>query len=157
MVRVHPHLLQSQRLPGIDLDSIWQERLESIRDHERHLARNGTVVLKFWLNVSAKEQRKRFLARLDRPDKNWKFSVRDVEERQFRADYLQAYEEALNTTSRPWAPWYAIPADDKPYARMVVAEIIVASLQRLGLEYPPVESADKSRFEAMRALLRRKD
>ncbi len=153
VVRVHPELLQHQRLPAIDPDSIWQERLESIRDHEWHLAANGTVVLKFWLNVSLEEQRRRFLARLDQPEKNWKFAVGDVEERNYWNDYMQAYEDALRATSRKWAPWYAIPADDKPYMRMVVAELLVHTLRKLGLQYPRPDTAAVARFEEMRRLL----
>jgi PPK2 family polyphosphate:nucleotide phosphotransferase len=153
VVRVHPEILQSQRLPTIDEAAIWQERMESIRTHERHLAANGTIVLKFWLNVSREEQRQRFLARLDEPDKNWKFAVADCEERRFWDQYMTAYEEALNATSRSWAPWYAIPADSKPYMRLVVAELIVETLERLGLEYPEPDPDDRSKFTRMRELL----
>jgi len=152
-VRVHPEILESQRLPVVDEAAIWQERLDSIRDHEKHLARNGTVVLKFWLNVSREEQCQRFIARLDDPEKNWKFAVSDCEERQLWDQYMMAYEEALNATSRSWAPWYAIPADSKPYMRMVVAELIVEALERLGLEYPSPDPNDRARFSRMRELL----
>ncbi|MGA9573551.1 MAG: PPK2 family polyphosphate kinase, partial [Lysobacterales bacterium] len=108
VVRVHPQYLGGQKLPyKVDLDELWQQRYESIRDHEKHLARSGTVVLKFWLNVSRTEQRKRFLSRLDEPQKNWKFSAGDVEESGHWDEYMHAYEQALNATSRPWAPWYA--------------------------------------------------
>ncbi len=152
-VRVHPEILESQRLPVVDEATIWQERLDSIRDHEKHLARNGTVVLKFWLNVSREEQCQRFIARLDDPEKNWKFAVSDCEERQLWDQYMMAYEEALNATSRSWAPWYAIPADSKPYMRMVVAELIVEALERLGLGYPSPDPNDRARFSRMRELL----
>jgi len=152
-VRVHPEILESQRLPVVDEAAIWQERLDSIRDHEKHLARNGTVVLKFWLNVSREEQCQRFIARLDDPEKNWKFAVSDCEERQLWDQYMMAYEEALNATSRSWAPWYAIPADSKPYMRMVVAELIVEALERLGLGYPSPDPNDRARFSRMRELL----
>ena len=139
VVRVHPEYLGGQKLPfKVELDELWQQRYESIRDHEKHLARNGTVVLKFWLNVSRDEQRKRFLSRLDEPQKNWKFSSGDVDESALWPEYMNAYEQALNASSRPWAPWYAIPADDKPYARLQVAETIVASLRSLNLQYPEV-------------------
>ena len=148
-VRVHPELLENQKLPEIDQKRIWRERLESIAAHEKHLARNGVIVLKFWLNVSRKEQRKRFLARIDEPEKNWKFSARDVEERGFWEDYMRAYADALNATSRAWAPWYAIPADDKPYMRRKVAEIVVESLRSLDLRYPEV--GDKARRELVAA------
>ena len=105
VVRVHPKILSYQKLPGeIDMETIWDERLTSIRQQEEHLARNGTVILKFWLNVSRDEQKRRFLARLDDPDKNWKFNPGDVAERRYWDDYMHAYEEALNATSRPWAP-----------------------------------------------------
>jgi len=153
VVRVHPELLEYQRLPSFDPDQIWRDRLESIRNHESHLTANGTVILKFWLNVSREEQRKRFLSRLEEPDKNWKFSIGDVEERRFWNQYMMAYEEALNETSRPWAPWYAIPADHKPYMRMVVAETVVRALKQLNLEYPQPDSEVSRRFDDMRELL----
>ncbi len=154
VVRVHPEYLKGQRLPDMPaLDQLWAERYESIRDQEKHLARNGTVILKFWLNVSHGEQRQRFLSRLDEPEKNWKFSSGDVRERGHWDDYMQAYENALAATSRPWAPWYAIPADDKPFMRMCVAEIIVATLKSLGLHYPEASSKERARFDKMRALL----
>ncbi len=156
VVRVHPDYLQGQKLPGtIDTDSIWDERFESIRDHEQHLARNGTVIIKFWLNVSRDEQRKRFLSRLDEPEKNWKFSGGDVAERAHWDSYMHAYEAALNATSRPWAPWYAIPADGKPFMRLTVAETIVATLQQMDLRYPAVSDEQKQDFAGMRALLER--
>lgn len=137
VVRVHPQYLDSQRLPRkINLDDLWHERFESIRDHEKHLARNGTVILKFWLNVSREEQHKRFLSRLDDQRKNWKFSESDLTESNRWEDYMHAYERTLNASSRPWAPWYAIPADDKPFMRLQVAEIIVKSLKSLDLQYP---------------------
>ncbi len=154
VVRVHPHILEAQKLPGeIDLATIWDERLRSIRQQEEHLARNGTVILKFWLNVSKDEQKRRFLARLDDPAKNWKFEPRDVVERRHWDDYMQAYEEALNATSRPWAPWYAIPADDKGYMRARVARIIIDTLQSIGLEYPAPSDDDLAEFAAARAEL----
>ncbi len=151
VVRVHPELLKSQKLPGeINLDTIWDERLESIHDQERHLARNGTVILKFWLNVSPEEQKKRLLARLDEPGKHWKFDPDDIAERTHWDAYMQAYAAALNATSRPWAPWYAIPADSKPYMRARVAEIIVDALAGLGLAYPQPSTQAKERFEEAR-------
>ncbi len=154
VVRVHPSILEHQRLPrSSDTREFWDARLESLRDQEKHLARNGTVILKFWLNVSAEEQRRRFLRRLNRPDKHWKFEAGDVRERQFWPQYMQAYEEALNATSRPWAPWYAIPADDKPYMRAVVAEIIVDALSRIGLSYPEPDAEERATFDEMRRLL----
>ena len=154
VVRVHPEYLASQKLPyRVALDELWQQRYESIRDHEKHLARNGTVVLKFWLNVSREEQRKRFLSRLEEPEKNWKFSGGDVEESRRWDDYMKAYEEALSATSRPWAPWFAIPADDKPYARLQVAQIIVDSLKSLDLHYPEVSVKHLEEIEEMRKVL----
>lgn len=154
VVRVHPEYLQSQKLPGkINLKTFWDERYESIADHEKHLARSGTVIIKFWLNVSRDEQRKRFLSRLDEAEKNWKFSAGDVEERQHWDEYMEAYEAALNATSTPWAPWYAIPADDKPYMRLCVAETIVKTLQQLDLRYPQVTDKQKSTFTDMRKRL----
>jgi PPK2 family polyphosphate:nucleotide phosphotransferase len=154
IVRVHPELLAAQRLPDVVASGrIWTERFESIRDHERHLARNGMVVLKFWLNISRDEQRKRFLSRIRTPHKNWKFSEGDVREREHWDDYMHAYEEALAATSRPWAPWYAIPADDKPYMRRAVSETIVGTLRQLGLKYPTVGEADRARFRELRRLL----
>ncbi|MGD8277226.1 MAG: polyphosphate kinase 2 family protein [Gemmatimonadota bacterium] len=154
VVRVHPGYLAAQRLPGLgDPADLWPERLESICDHEKHLARNGTVILKFWLNISKDEQRKRFLSRLDDREKNWKFSTADVKERASWDAYMAAYEEALRKTSRPWAPWYAIPADDKPWMRLVVAETIVETLQGLDLAWPTVDDRTAAEFEVMRRAL----
>ncbi len=154
VVRVHPEILGYQKLPGeVNLDTIWDERLTSIRQQEEHLARNGTVVLKFWLNVSKDEQKRRFLARLDDPDKNWKFEPRDVVERRSWDDYMKAYEAALNATSRPWAPWYAIPADNKSYMRARVADIIIDALQSIGLRYPQPSDKDRAEFAEARAEL----
>jgi PPK2 family polyphosphate:nucleotide phosphotransferase len=155
VVRVHPEYLGSQQLPGdVDLETLWQDRYASIRAHEEHLARNGTVVLKFWLNVSREEQRQRFLARLDEPEKNWKFSTGDVRERGFWDDYMQAFEDAVRETSRPWAPWYAIPADSKPYMRLCVADIVVQAMQSLKMHYPEAEAGEREHFDAMRRQLR---
>ncbi|NND46690.1 MAG: polyphosphate kinase 2 family protein [Woeseiaceae bacterium] len=154
VVRVHPKILGYQKLPGeLNLDTIWDDRLKSIREQEEHLARNGTVIIKFWLNVSKDEQKKRFLSRLDEPAKNWKFEPRDVIERRHWDDYMHAYEEALNATSRPWAPWYAIPADDKRYMRARVADIIIESLEGIGLKYPEPSDEDRQAFAEARAEL----
>jgi PPK2 family polyphosphate:nucleotide phosphotransferase len=151
VVRVHPKILRAQKLPdSINLDTIWEERYESIQDLEQHLARNGTVIIKFWLNVSKEEQKARFLSRLDVPEKQWKFNAGDIREREFWDGYMEAYEDALNATSRPWAPWYAIPADSKPYARACVAEIIVEALGSIGLEYPQPTAEDRATFDAAR-------
>ena len=158
VVRVHPEYLDGQRLPrGVDRDHIWQHRLQSIADQELHLARNGTVILKFWLNVSREEQKKRFLARLDEPEKHWKFSSADVRERACWPAYMDAYQEALTATSKPWAPWYAIPADSKPFMRLQVADLIVQTLRSLDLRYPRVAPDEKARFEEMRRLLAEED
>jgi PPK2 family polyphosphate:nucleotide phosphotransferase len=155
VVRVHPKILMGQQLPFIPTgDTVWDQRLESIADHELHLARNGTVVLKFWLNVSKDEQKQRFLARIDEPEKNWKFHSADLAEREHWDDYMLAYEEALNGTSRNWAPWYAIPADDKPYMRMAVADVIVRSLESLGLAYPTVSAAEREDLKSWRDQLK---
>ena len=153
-VRVHPEFLAAQRLPDdANGKKFWQGRYESIREHEQHLARNGTVILKFFLNVSGEEQRKRFLSRLEEPHKHWKFSEGDVAERKFWDEYQQAYEEALNETSRPWAPWYAIPADNKDFMRLMVAEIVRDTLKSLDLKYPQPDADALARYEKMRAEL----
>jgi PPK2 family polyphosphate:nucleotide phosphotransferase len=157
VVRVHPSFLEGQRLPRLDLDTIWDERFESIREHERHLARNGTLVLKFWLNVSREEQRRRFRKRIDVPEKNWKFAAGDVRERGYWDDYMHAYEEALNATSRPWAPWYAIPADDKPFMRLTVAGILCDTLRRLELGYPVLDAERQAELGEMRKVLESED
>ena len=137
VVRVHQELLQTQRMPPELLrQGLFAGRFESIRAHEAHLARNGTVILKFFLHVSREEQRHRFLARLRNPRKHWKFAASDVAESELWPEYMAAYESALRETSRPWAPWYAIPADDKPYMRYRVATIVADALENLGLEYP---------------------
>ncbi len=154
VVRVHPDILQSQNLPeSVSQETIWEDRYESIRDQEKHLAKNGTVIVKFWLNVSKDKQKERFLDRLDSADKQWKFNPRDISERGFWDDYMQAYEDALKATSRPWAPWYAIPADNKPYMRACVAEIIVAALSTIGLQYPQPSAEDRAQFAASREVL----
>jgi len=151
VVRVHPKILDYQKLPDpIDFDTVWDDRLRSIREQEEHLARNGTVILKFWLNVSKDEQKRRFLSRLDEPSKNWKFEPGDVVERRHWDDYMQAYENALNATSRPWAPWFSIPADDKPYMQARVAEIIIEALQNIGLKYPEPSDEDRAEFKEAR-------
>lgn len=146
-VRVHPEYLANQRLPQAPHDELWQERFESIRDHEKHLSRNGTVVLKFWLNVSKDEQKKRFLKRLTTPEKYWKFSKSDLATRDRWDDYMQAYESMLNETSTDFAPWYAIPADDKRYMRVCVAEIIQQTLASLPLKFPEQSPAEIALFE----------
>jgi len=154
VVKVHPEILNQQKLPEkIDMHEIWEKRYESIRDLEKHLAYNGTVILKFWLNVSREEQCRRFLSRIDEPEKNWKFSEADINERKYWDDYMAAYESALSATSRDYAPWYAIPADNKPYMRYIVAKIIAETLESLDLQYPRVDEQALQRFAHLRELL----
>lgn len=154
VVRVHPRLLEPQRLPEPEsMETFWQGRLESIRDHERHLARSGTAVLKFWLNVSKDEQTRRLLSRLDEPSKRWKFEMADMHEREHHEDYLDAYQAVFDATSRPWAPWYAIPADDKPFMRRVVAGIVVEALRALDPSHPDAPPIAPGEAERIRALL----
>ena len=158
VVRVHPNYLQAQNLPAKkSLNDLWDERYESIRDYEKHLARNGTVILKFWLNVSKEEQKNRFLSRLDEQEKNWKFSAGDIVERQHWDAYMDAYEAALKETSTKYAPWYAIPADDKPLMRVAIAETIVKTLESLDLAYPTVSSEEQEKFAEARRLLEAED
>ena len=154
IVRVHPHILRRQRLPPeLITDDIWKDRFESINDLERHLTRNGTVVRKFFLNVSREEQRQRFLARLDEPEKNWKFSLADVEERKCWDRYLEAYEEMIAHSSTEAAPWYVVPADHKWFARIVVVDAIVDTLERMHLAYPTVDEQKREELATARALL----
>ena len=153
VVRVHPEYLNTQKLPLPISPHIWEERYESIRHHELHLANNGTIILKFWLHVSKEEQGRRLLSRLNEPEKHWKFSQQDLEERKLWKQYMRAYENALNATSRPWAPWYAIPADDKPFMRMTVADIITRTLKKLDMHYPTVSKAQQQAFAKFRKQL----
>ena len=160
VVKVHPEFLKFQRLPDLpkELDEksfadFWENRYESFNDFEKHLARNGTLVLKFWLNVSKEEQKNRFLSRLDEPEKHWKFSSSDLKERGYWDDYMQAYQDLLNHTSRPWAPWHAIPADNKLYMRVQVAKIIVANLKAMNPQYPTADQKEVSQFDEMRETL----
>jgi PPK2 family polyphosphate:nucleotide phosphotransferase len=137
IARVHPEILNRQQLPLELRDkNIWNRRFEEINNFEKYLVNNGTIVLKFFLNISKEEQRKRFLKRIDLPDKNWKFSVEDAKERAFWNDYMNAYEDCFNQTSTKWAPWYIIPADHKPSARLAVGYLIYKTLKDLGLSYP---------------------
>lgn len=154
VVRVHPGILEYQKLPDRPKNKeIWEERFDSIRDMERHLARNGTQILKFWLHVSQKEQKQRLLARIDDPAANWKFSGADIREREHWDDYMTAYQDALNETSRPWAPWYAIPADDKHYMRRAVAQVVVDTLEAMNLKYPVVPDAARVDMQKAKAEL----
>jgi len=129
---------------------IWKERFEDINAFERYLSRNGYRVLKFFLHVSKKEQKRRFLERLDKKEKNWKFSLDDVRERAFWKDYMKAYEEAIAATSTPWAPWYVVPADHKWFTRLVVASAIVGEMQKLDLRYPKLDKAKREELAAAR-------
>jgi len=148
VVRVHPEFLKYQQLPKFsNTKSFWEKRYESIRNHEEHLSNSGIVVLKFWLNVSKEEQKNRFIRRIDRPDKNWKFSAGDLEERQHWDKYQSAFEDALNATSRPCAPWYAIPADDKPFMRLSVASILAKQLKKLDMNYPALSNKEQSELQ----------
>jgi polyphosphate kinase 2 (PPK2 family) len=155
VVRVHPEFLEGQRLPNLDLETIWSERFESIRNFERHLAENGTIIVKFFLNVSFQEQKKRLLRRIDKPSRNWKFNTDDVKERERWPDYMRAFEDALNETSRPWAPWYAIPADDKPYMRLQVARIVQETLEGLGVGFPKIDDTARRALAKCREALER--
>jgi PPK2 family polyphosphate:nucleotide phosphotransferase len=154
-VRVHPEYLNAQRLPRRpkDLDDLWQERYESILEAERHWARNGCVILKFFLNVSQKEQHKRFLDRIDEPDSNWMFQPGDYKESQHWDHYMDAYQDALRATSKPWAPWYSVPADSKSFMRRAVAEIIVGTLERVDLRYPVVTAEQKAEMAKVKRAL----
>jgi PPK2 family polyphosphate:nucleotide phosphotransferase len=149
IVRVHPEILRRQALPEelVDEETIWEERYRSIVDMEDHLHRNGTQVVKFFLHLSREEQRKRFLKRIDDPDKNWKFSVADVDERKYWKDYMKAYEACLSATSTKTAPWYVVPADDKENARLIISRIILDTMKSLDMRYP--ETDDKRRRELL--------
>ncbi len=150
IVRVHPEFLAKQRIPESRLGKgIWKQRFDEINNFEKYLVNNGTVVLKFFLHVSKEEQKKRFLERIDDPNKNWKFSVNDIRERAFFDDYVDAFEDCFRRTSTPWAPWYVIPADSKPLARVAVADILCRTLEGLKLSYPEV--AHEQRVELLQA------
>ncbi len=155
VVRVHPEYLKNQGIPPdlYDVRTIWKERFESIVNSEKHLRRNGTRILKFYLHLSKEEQRKRLLARLDVPDKNWKFNFGDIEERKLWKDYMRAYEEAIGATSKSDAPWHIIPADDKKNARLIISEIIVETMQELKMSYPILGQERQKELEEIRNLL----
>jgi PPK2 family polyphosphate:nucleotide phosphotransferase len=154
VVRVHPKLLGNERNPpSLVTKNIWEERFEDINCFERHLERSGTVVRKFFLHVSKKEQKRRFLARLEQPKKNWKFSAGDIRERQYWDDYQHAYEQMIRNTATKNAPWYVVPADNKWFTHLVVAAAIVGTLEDLDLSYPPVATAKRKELEAARKLL----
>jgi len=149
VVRVHPEILKSQKTPpSLVKKKIWDERFEDIRCFERHMARSGTVIRKFFLNVSKKEQKQRFLARLEEPEKNWKFSASDVRERECWDDYQEAYEDMIRNTATEHAPWYVVPADNKWFTRLVISTVIVDTLESLDLAYPKVDDAKRKELEA---------
>jgi PPK2 family polyphosphate:nucleotide phosphotransferase len=154
VVRVHPELLERQNLPA-DLTGkdLWKERFKDIRAFERHLARSGVVVLKFFLHVSKEEQRKRLLDRIEEPAKRWKFSMGDIAERKLRDDYMGAYEDMIRATSRPQAPWYVVPADHKWFARLVVATALVEALERIDPQPPTISGAALEELERVRSAL----
>jgi len=155
IVRVHPEILAGEGLPDDLLDgkSLWKERYRSIVDMEEHLTRNGTRIIKFFLHLSKEEQRKRFLDRIDDPDKNWKFSLADITERKFWNDYMKAYEECLSATSTRSAPWYVVPADDKENARLIVSRIIVGTLEALRMTYPKANAKRRKELQSIRKQL----
>jgi len=154
IVRVHPEILEAESLPEELVDKkIWKHRYESIRGLEEHLHRNGTVVLKFFLHISKEEQRQRFLKRLDNPDKNWKFSIADVDERKHWDDYMEAYEECLSATSTEHSPWFVIPADSKADARLLISKAITDKLKSLKITYPRPSKAHLEELKAVRRVL----
>jgi PPK2 family polyphosphate:nucleotide phosphotransferase len=154
VVRVHPPVLASQKVPpSLVTKDIWKERFEDIDCFERHMARNGTVIRKFFLHLSKKEQKKRFLARLDEPEKHWKFSEADIHEREYWDDYQKAYEEMIGQTASKHAPWYVVPADNKWFTHLVVSAAIVEALEELNLCYPKVDAAKLKEIKAARRIL----
>jgi PPK2 family polyphosphate:nucleotide phosphotransferase len=156
IVRVHEQILQRQKLPApLVTERIWDERLSDIAHFEDYLTRQGTIVLKFFLHVSRKEQKKRFMQRLERPDKHWKFSTSDVHERKFWDDYMHAFEEAIRATASKDAPWYVVPADNKWFTRLLVAAAIVETVEKLDLAYPTISAEKKKELRAVRAALSR--
>ena len=155
IVRVHKELLQAENLPEEILDdkNIWDERYRSIRDLEAHLHRNGTRIIKFFLHVSKEEQRKRFLSRIDEPEKNWKFNRGDIEEREYWSDYMAAYEACLEGTSTRHSPWFIVPADDKQNTRLIISEIILHTLRKLKMKYPVLDEKRRNELRSLRKLL----
>ncbi len=157
IVRVHPQILRAELLPPtlIDPQAVWQGRYQSIVDLENHLYRNGTVIIKFFLHLSAEEQRKRFLDRIKEPDKNWKFSMNDIKERKFWKQYMSVYGDCLSATSTVNAPWYAIPADDKENARLIVSQIIIDTFKGLKMAYPKPSAERRKELKAIQKELTR--
>jgi len=158
IVRVHPEVLKNQKTPpALVTKDIWEERFEDIRCFERHMARSGTVIRKFFLHVSKKEQKKRFLSRLDQPEKNWKFSAGDIHERNYWGEYQDAYEDMIRNTATKHAPWYVVPADNKWFTRLAISCVVVDALESLKLSYPKVEDAKKRELEEGRKILEGKN
>ena len=154
VVRVHKHILDAQQIPAESRGKgIWKKRFSEINNFERYLVNNGIIVLKFYLNVSKKEQKKRFLERIDKPEKNWKFSVTDAEERTYWDKYMDAYSSMFENTSTRWAPWHVIPADNKWFTRAAVADIIVQKMKELNLEYPVVDAKKKAELLRVKEML----
>jgi PPK2 family polyphosphate:nucleotide phosphotransferase len=158
VVRVHPEILAAQKLPPeLVTKGIWRARYEDIANFERYLSRQGTVIRKFFLNVSREEQKRRFLERIEQPEKNWKFSAADVKERQHWDEYMDAYEDAIRATATPDAPWYVVPADNKWFTRLVVAAAVVTTLEELDLRYPKLTKKQRAELAAARAALETED
>jgi PPK2 family polyphosphate:nucleotide phosphotransferase len=154
VVRVHPEILANQRLPpALVTKDIWKERFQDIRGFERYLARNGVAILKFFLHISKEEQKKRFLERIEEPEKNWKFSRSDVKEREYWDDYLEAYEDMIRNTATKAAPWYVVPADNKWFARIVVAAAVIDALDSLDLKYPKADNRKLKELAAAKRAL----
>jgi PPK2 family polyphosphate:nucleotide phosphotransferase len=158
VVRVHDEILKRQRLPDTLIGKrIWDERLADIAHFEDYLTRQGTIILKFFLHLSRDEQKKRFMQRLDRPEKNWKFSTADVHERKFWGDYMHAFEQAIRATASKYAPWFVVPADNKWFTRLVVAAAIVETVEELDLTYPKIDAGKEKELVAARAALAREE
>ncbi len=155
ITRVHPEILQTQNLPeySLEMKHFWRARYRSIVEMEEHLHRNGTVIIKFFLNLSKKEQEKRFLERIDDAEKNWKFSAADIKERKYWKKYMRAYQECLSATATPRAPWYAIPADDKDNARLIMSQIIIDTLTELKMTYPKSDGKRRQELQSIREQL----
>ena len=159
IVRVHPDILKGEGVPDEHQDEkkIWKERFRSIADMEKHLYRNGTRIIKFFLNISEEEQRKRFLARIDEPEKNWKFNLADIEERKFWKQYIKAYEACISATSTKESPWYIVPADDKENTRLIVSRIILDTVKKLKLSFPRSDESHEKELQSIREQLSRSD
>jgi PPK2 family polyphosphate:nucleotide phosphotransferase len=162
VTRVHPHYIMKENLPGInsvdDLDKdFWKQRYKSIRHFEEHLTQNGTVIIKFFLHLSKDEQKERFIKRIEDPAKNWKFAAGDLEERKLWKDYMEAYEDAINETSTPDAPWYVIPADKKWFSRIAISTVIVETLKSLKLKYPVLPPEEAGNLDEMKRVLEKEE